>query len=86
MVYRVIVPPHVEKQISQFHPLLKTRIRAALDELAKSPFEGKALKENLKGFYSFRVNRYRIIYSIQRQNSKVQVVAIGHRETIYSTN
>lgn len=85
MPCKVIIPPHVEKQISKFHPSLKQKVRAALDDLAEDPLQGKPLKEELKGLYSFRVNRYRIIYSIYRQVLEVHVIAIGHRRIIYSS-
>lgn len=85
MTYRVMVPPHVEEQISKFHPLLKTKIRMAFDHLAQHPFEGKPLKEDLAGFYSYRVARYRIVYSIHRSVLEIHVVALGHRRIIYQT-
>jgi len=83
MAYQVIIPPHVEKQIAKFHQTLKQKIRAALDDLSKNPHQGKALKEDLVGLYSYRVARYRIIYSIHRHVLEVHVIAIGHRRSIY---
>ena len=83
MPYKVIIPPHVQKQIAKFHPALKQKIRAALDDLAIDPHQGKALKEDLVGLYSYRVTRYRIIYSIHRNVLEVHVIAIGDRRRIY---
>lgn len=85
MAYRILVPPHVEKQITRLHPQLKQKIRAALDDLATDPFQGKALKEDLTGLYSYRVARYRIIYSIHRRILEVHVIALGPRKTIYQS-
>lgn len=83
MPFKVIIPPGVKKQIARFHPALKQKIRAALDDLALDPYQGKALKEDLAGLYSYRVIRYRIIYSIHRNLLEVHVIAIGHRRRIY---
>lgn len=80
MMYRVLVPPHVEKKIARFHPDVKQMIRAALDGLASNPYEGKPLKEALRGLYSYRVARYRIIYSIHDQILEVHVIALGHQK------
>lgn len=83
MVYRVVIPPHVEKKITRLHPDLKQKIRLGLDDLAKDPYQGKALKEDLKGLYSHRVARYRIVYSVHSRILEIHVIAIGHRRTIY---
>lgn len=85
MPYRVIVPPPVEKILSTFHPLLKRRIRAALDALKADPFQGKALGEELAGFFSYRVSRHRVVYRIVGNSGEVRVVAIGPRKSIYQS-
>ena len=85
MPYRILIPPHVEQQIVKLHPHLKKKIRSALDDLANDPFQGKPLKEELAGLYSYRVARYRIIYSIHRHILEVHVIALGPRKTIYQS-
>lgn len=83
-MFTVIIPPHVEEQLKRLHPLLKSKIRYALDELAKNPFQGKPLKEDLADLFSYRVARFRIIYSVHRRLLQIHVVAIGKRQTIYT--
>ncbi len=83
MPYRVIVPPDIEKRIAEFHPLLKSKIRAGLDDLSRDPYQGKALRQELKGFYSFQVSRYRIVYGIHHLVREVNVLAIGPRHNVY---
>lgn len=85
MVYRVAIPPPVEKKIAKLHPDLKQRVRAALDSLAQNPYQGKALKEELAGLYSYRVSRFRIVYSIHKKILEVHVVAVGPRKIIYQS-
>jgi len=40
------------------------RMQEAVFSLSENPFQGKSLKYDFKGKYSFRVGVYRIIYSI----------------------
>jgi mRNA interferase RelE/StbE len=63
------------------HPDLKRKIRAGLDALVKEPEAGKVLLDDLEGFRSFRVGRFRIIYRVGRD--LIEIVAIGPRRTIY---
>jgi len=59
------------------------RIRYALGSLAQDPFQGKPLKQKLKGKYSLRVGMYRIIYGVDQEIVTVYVFNIGHRRNIY---
>ena len=70
MPYLIIVPPHIQNQIRKMHPLLKSRIRASLDSIAINPNQAKLLKDELEGLYSYRMSRYRIIYSIVEKTFK----------------
>ncbi|MFT5208251.1 MAG: mRNA interferase RelE/StbE [Candidatus Omnitrophota bacterium] len=83
MKYTVIIPPDVFKVIQVLSPTLKKQIRAALDSIEEDPYQGKALKDKLKGLFSFRVSRYRIIYKVIRNKVQIQIIDIGHRANIY---
>ncbi|MBI2981231.1 MAG: type II toxin-antitoxin system RelE/ParE family toxin [Deltaproteobacteria bacterium] len=73
----------ISKQISKLHPALKSKIRSALEEIKENPFQGKPLRDDLKGLYSYRVSHHRIIYSIHRNILEVHVIGLGPRKTIY---
>ncbi len=60
------------------------RIKSALASLSKDPFQGKALRDDFKGKYSFRVGFYRIIYTVSRGSFIVYVFNIGHRRDVYN--
>ena len=60
------------------------RIQAALFSLSENPFQGKSLKHDFKGKYSFRVGTYRIIYKIIREKITVYIFDIGHRRDVYN--
>ena len=65
------------------NPQVFKRIARALDDLEADPFLGKSLKGQLKGQYSYRVGRHRIIYKVQKNVLIVYVIDIGHRRDIY---
>jgi mRNA interferase RelE/StbE len=75
------VPDDILLLVRGLHPDLKRKIRAGLDALVKEPETGKALLDDLEGFRSFRVGRFRIIYRVGRD--LIEIVAIGPRRTIY---
>ena len=60
------------------------RIGAALLSLSEDPYQGKSLKHDFKGKYSFRVGPYRIIYKIVRESVRIYIFDIGHRRNVYN--
>ena len=81
-VYKLRIPYEVAGLIQSLHPHLKLKIRSSLQAILSDPRAGKALKEELAGLWSFRVRRFRIVYRI-KGGRKIDIVAIGPRETIY---
>ena len=73
----------VIRRIAKREPALYERVSRALDDLGRDPFQGKPLKGELEGRYSYRVGTYRIIYLIRRQELLVLIIDIGHRRDIY---
>jgi mRNA-degrading endonuclease RelE of RelBE toxin-antitoxin system len=63
------------------HPHLKTKVRAAFDDIANDPACGKPLGAELNGLWTLRIGAYRVIY--RRDKGIPSIVAIGPRETIY---
>lgn len=84
--YRIELTDQAEralKRIAQSEPALYVRLSQAIDGLESDPFQGKPLKGELKGRYSYRVGSYRILYVIHRHHLLVVVVDVGHRREIY---
>jgi mRNA interferase RelE/StbE len=81
--YRLVIPPHVEQIILHLAPNLKKKIRNALDAIREEPHLGKALRDELRGLWSYRVSRYRIIYRIHHRRIEIQVIDLGLRNLIY---
>lgn len=74
------VPASIRNLIRNLHPRLKGKVRAALTDILKDPGCGKALERELKGYWSLRINRHRII--CRPDEAGAEIVAIGPRKTI----
>lgn len=84
MIFQVDMGGEARVILRQFSPLRKQKIKECLRAIAKNPYLGKALQENLNGYRTFRVGSFRIVYSINFPQKIVNIVAIGPRESIYS--
>jgi len=80
---------HTVRILKRFERRLKpldedTRGRAlnTIVELARGEAQGKRLRGPLRDFYTIRVGRYRIIYSIPRP-CEIELYTIQHREAVY---
>jgi len=80
-VARVKVPTEVRNLIRHLPPVLKRKVRAALTDILDDPTCGKALKEELEGYWSLRVRRTRIVYRLAGRN--IEIVTIGPRDSVY---
>ena len=73
----------VIRRMAEREPALYQRVAQALEDLGRDPFQGKPLKGELKGRYSYRVGSYRILYLVRQQALLVLIIDIGHRRDIY---
>jgi mRNA interferase RelE/StbE len=74
---------HTLRRIARREPHLYPRLARALNDLEHDHLQGKPLKGELKGRYSYRVGTFHIIYLIKRNELLVLVIDIGHRREIY---
>jgi len=75
------VPTEVRNLIRHLPPVLKRKVRAALADSLEDPMCGKALKEDLEGYWTLRVGRTRIVYRLVGRD--IEIVTIGPRESVY---
>lgn len=68
--------------LRSLHPELKRKVRAGLDLIRTDPKVGKELRDELEGWRSLRVGRFRIVYRVAPRRL-VELVAVGPRRTIY---
>jgi len=85
-LYRIVFTPSAEKEYKRLYKndnVIFKRVRAAIYEIAKDPFQGKPLRLNLKGKWSYRIGQYRVLYSIEHKTLAVYIIDIGHRREVY---
>lgn len=75
----------IKKDIPKLSTENKLKIRKAIEaKLTQNPIEyGKPLQYSLKGCRRLRVGDFRIIYTIEKNNT-ILIINIGHRKEIYS--
>ena len=83
MKYKLIISSAIKEAIRSFPPLLKKQVHGGLDAIQENPHIGKPLHEELAGYWTYRVNQYRIVYSIHHHQIEVQIIGIGPRALIY---
>lgn len=83
MKYRAVIAPLVAERVRHFPPDVKRSIREAIREICADPQCGVPLMRELQGHLKYTVRRYRIVFRVGRAANAVNVLAIGHRRTIY---
>ena len=80
---RVRFTPEAAELLSTFHPENKKQIKAAIKELCQDPYSGGDLEEELSGFKSYKMKRYRILYKLNEAENVIEVYHVGHRRDVY---
>jgi mRNA interferase RelE/StbE len=75
--------PETTRIIAKLHPENKKLIKQAMVELRKNPCAGTDLQEELYGFKSFKLKRFRVLYNINEEKNIIQIFHIGHRKDVY---
>ena len=82
-MYNLDISPRAERRFKKFPKNYKEAIKEAIETIKEEPFSGKPLSHELTGQFSYKVGVYRIIYRINEKDKLVQIITVGHRETIY---
>lgn len=81
MKHPLEIPDALAETLRHLAPELKKKVKVALEEISSNPSGGKPLAEELRGFRSYKVGQFRIIY---REKTKIiEIVTLGPRRTIY---
>ncbi len=83
MPYQIKLTSTAAGLIRNFHPELKKLTKNSLKEIAKNPYLGKELQEELDGYLSYRFKRYRIVYTVHEEAKIITVHLVWHRKNIY---
>ena len=88
MKYKVIIRQKAEKQLNKLDNSIKLKIlkyiKKNLNNTDNPKKFGKALRYNLKGFWRYRVENYRIIAKIEKDKLVILIVQIDKRDKIYT--
>ena len=80
---RLKFTPEAVRLLSKLHPEGKKFIKKGLTELRQNPYLGHVLQQELSGFKSYKIKRYRILYDINEEEGAIQVYYVGHRRDVY---
>jgi len=80
---RLKFTPEAARLIAKLHPEGKKLIKSGLDELRRNPFLGDDLQQELSGFKSLKIKRYRVLYAADEEEGVIQVYYVGHRRDVY---
>jgi mRNA interferase RelE/StbE len=85
-MYSLFLSRKTEKflaNLKKVNARLFNRFIFALDEIANDPYCAKALVGDLKGYYSYPVKEYRILFEIEKKKLLIYVERIEHRKEVY---
>ncbi len=85
-MYQLILSRKTEKflaNLKKVNARLFNRFIFAPDEISNDPYCAKALVGDLKGYYSYPVKDYRILFEIGKKKLFVYVEKIEHRKEVY---
>ena len=81
MGYKIFVTEEFEREFSRLDKTIKQRVIAKIKELKYDPKIGKPLRYGLKGLWSLRIGKYRVIYTIRED--EIYLITIKHRKKAY---
>lgn len=85
MTYRVVLSSAAIRDMDRVPPrIVPAIVEFLFGDLAAAPQRvGKALRGELDGYFSARRGPYRVIYSIDDDEVRVEVVRVDHRADVY---
>ena len=81
--WKIQFTPEAARLLSKLHPENKKQLKQALNGLRQNPYAGKDLQEELSGFKSHRIKRYRVIYAVNEEENHIEIYYIGRRSDVY---
>jgi mRNA-degrading endonuclease RelE of RelBE toxin-antitoxin system len=75
--------PEVSRLVAKLHPENKKLLKQALIGLRRNPYTGKDLQEELFGFKSLRLKRYRVVYTVNEEENYIEIYYVGRRSDVF---
>lgn len=79
---KVVLSKNAQKDYTHLPKPAQVKVKKKLTMLV-SDASGKPLEGELKGYYSIRAWPYRIIYSVNKKENRIEVHKIAHRQGVY---
>ena len=84
MIYKVIIPKPIQKQLDELQKDLKIRITDRILALAENPRPDGVVKlKGIENEYRIRIEDYRVRYEIEDQNLIVLALDCRNRWDVY---
>ena len=83
MTYNVAVANRFRKDERRLDKRTRDRMYVVIAQLAQDPHSYKELKGQLKDLRSARFGDFRVIYRINEKQKIVELIAVGHRGSVY---
>lgn len=80
---KIVFKEEARKKLKKINPKDQLKTLTKIEQLEKSPLEGKLLKGKLNGYRSLRAWPLRIIYIYNQKNKIITIVTIDYREGVY---
>lgn len=64
-------------------PEIKPLIKQSIERLINDPYAGKELVEELAGYRSLAVGKYRVLYRLSGSPMVIEIRFVGHRRDVY---
>jgi mRNA-degrading endonuclease RelE of RelBE toxin-antitoxin system len=88
VTYEVIFSPTARRDMSSVPPrVVSAIVEFVYGDLAAFPrLVGKPLERKLAGSYSAHRGSYRILYDIEEENPRVNILRVAHRADVHRTS
>lgn len=84
--YEIFFKKSALKELQNVPKKIQLQILDAVQLLSINPYTELLQIKKMKGLdnlYRFRINDYRVVYSIESKFIKVVIIKVGHRKEIY---
>jgi mRNA interferase RelE/StbE len=85
-LYKILFMPSVEKDFRRIPKTERSKILKRIDTLTTNPKPYGCEKLTPQNRYRIRQGDYRILYSLQDNESTIWIVKVGHRKDVYRKN
>lgn len=82
-MYKIKLTAKAKKELRNLSKTKTILLAQIFEELKDDPLAGKRLKRELIGYYSLRLDVFRVIYKINSKEKIITVITAGHRSTVY---